>query len=207
MARCGMADVESGTRRELQLHLLDVGRDEFVADIVAADGKVAQTGLYTRWSTAATDGRRGWSALIGCSTTSARRRGHGSARRPGMIASRAGGPLLAGADGALLMATMRSVRLAGLRRQESRRGSVWSVPRVLLRRPYGKGSDPIESFAFEEFAGGPVHDELSVGQRFARHRAATRTRLSGAAAGTWSLATSASSTICRRYRFVRDGGT
>ena len=34
---------------------------------------------------------------------------------------------------------------------------------MLLRLPYGKGSDPIEAFTFEEFAGLPVHDEFLWG--------------------------------------------
>jgi predicted component of type VI protein secretion system len=34
---------------------------------------------------------------------------------------------------------------------------------VLLRQPYGTGSDPIQAFAFEEFAGSPVHDEFLWG--------------------------------------------
>src|SRR5262249_34940394 len=38
-----------------------------------------------------------------------------------------------------------------------------AAPRVLLRRPYGKSSDPIESFAFEEVAGPPHHDDLLWG--------------------------------------------
>ena len=34
---------------------------------------------------------------------------------------------------------------------------------MLLRLPYGKQTDPIESFAFEEFVGPPVHEELLWG--------------------------------------------
>ena len=33
-----------------------------------------------------------------------------------------------------------------------------TVPRVLLRQPYGNGSDPIESLSFEELSGEPAHD-------------------------------------------------
>lgn len=32
------------------------------------------------------------------------------------------------------------------------------LPRVLLRLPYGKGSDPIDTFAFEEMAAGATHE-------------------------------------------------
>ena len=34
-----------------------------------------------------------------------------------------------------------------------------TIPRFLARLPYGRDTDPLESFSFEEFAGRPVHDE------------------------------------------------
>ena len=37
------------------------------------------------------------------------------------------------------------------------------APRVLLRRPYGKSTDPIEQFAFEEQAATPEHETLLWG--------------------------------------------
>jgi type VI secretion system protein ImpC len=37
------------------------------------------------------------------------------------------------------------------------------MPRFLLRQPYGKSSDPIESFAFEEMATVPEHESYLWG--------------------------------------------
>jgi type VI secretion system protein ImpC len=37
------------------------------------------------------------------------------------------------------------------------------APRLLLRLPYGKDSDPVERFAFEEFPEGPAHERLLWG--------------------------------------------
>ena len=82
----------------------------------------------------------------------------------GLIASNAGGQLLAGGDQEL--AGDDEARLAGwqaLRRSEAAPWIALGAPRMLLRMPYGKRSDPIEAFAFEEFDGPPVHEELLWG--------------------------------------------
>ena len=50
-----------------------------------------------------------------------------------------------------------------LRRSDAAPWIALAAPRVLLRLPYGKGSDPIEAFAFEEFVGPPVQEELLWG--------------------------------------------
>ena len=54
----------------LQLHLFDVTREELLADVVAAQGKVAQTGVYRalvdRWRNV--PGGERWSALVGLIT-------------------------------------------------------------------------------------------------------------------------------------------
>ena len=80
------------------------------------------------------------------------------------MASQAGGPLLAGADRALAGDDAGALAAwHALRRSEAAPWIGLATPRVLLRLPYGKGSDPIESFRFEEFAGQPVHDEFLWG--------------------------------------------
>src|SRR5690606_19040667 len=52
---------------ELQLHLFDAGRDELLADLVAAQGRPAETGLHRaladRWRQV--PGAAGWSLLAG----------------------------------------------------------------------------------------------------------------------------------------------
>lgn len=151
---------------DLQLHLFDVSRDELLADVVASNGQLAQTGLYRaladRWRNV--PGGQSWSALV-----SLYRFGPGDAdigllAALGLIAAQAGGPLLAEADPAL--ADDDAAALAGwqaLRRSEAAPWIGLAAPRVLLRLPYGKGSDPIAAFAFEEFAGAPVHEEFLWG--------------------------------------------
>ena len=151
---------------DLQLHLFDVTRDELLADVVAANGQLTQTGLYhalaDRWRNV--PGGQSWSALVGLYRFGSGDTDVGLLAALGLIAAQAGGPLLAEADPAL--ANTEAAQLAGwqaLRRSEAASSIGLAAPRLLLRLPYGKGSDPIAGFAFEEFAGTPVHEEFLWG--------------------------------------------
>ncbi len=150
----------------LQLHLFDVTREELLADVVGAQGKLAQTGLYRalvdRWRNV--PGGQGWSVLVGLIQFGPSSVDIGLLAALGLIASQAGGPLLAGADSAL--AGDDPSALAGwqaLRRSEAAPWIGLAAPRVLIRLPYGKGSNPIEAFQFEEFVGLPAHEEFLWG--------------------------------------------
>jgi type VI secretion system protein ImpC len=150
----------------LQLHLLDVTREELLGDVVASEGRIAQTGLYRTVVDRSRNplGAEGWSALVGLFQFGPSVADIGLLAALGLIASHAGGPLLAGADQTL--AGDDAGALAGwhaLRRSEAARWIGLALPRVLLRLPYGKVSDPIEAFAFEECVGPPAQDELLWG--------------------------------------------
>ena len=150
----------------LQLHLFDVTREELLADIVAAQGKLAETGLYRalvdRWRDV--PAARVGPALVGLIDFGPSNSDIGLLAALGLIASQAGGPLLAGADRALAGDDAGALAAwHALRRSEAAPWIGLAAPRVLLRLPYGKGSDPIEAFRFEEFAGQPVHDEFLWG--------------------------------------------
>jgi type VI secretion system protein ImpC len=56
-----------------------------------------------------------------------------------------------------------SAGLAALRRMPEAAHLGLAMPRFLLRQPYGKSSDPIESFAFEEMATVPEHESYLWG--------------------------------------------
>jgi type VI secretion system protein ImpC len=149
----------------LQLHLLDATRDELLADIVAAQGRLAETALYRALvERSRVPGSAAWSSLVALMRFGPSDADIGLLAALGLIASRAGGPLLA--DGDLSLAGDDEKALAGwlaLRRSEAAPWIALAAPRVLLRLPYGKTSDPIEAFAFEEFAGPPVHDAFLWG--------------------------------------------
>ena len=149
-----------------QLHLFDVTREELLADLVDAQGKIGQSGLYRalvdRWR--GVPGSTGWSVLVALMDFGPSNSDIGLLAALGLIASHAGGPLLAGADWTLTSDDANA--LAGwhaLRRSEAAQWLGLAAPRLLLRQPYGKGSDPIDTFRFEEFAGPPRHDEFLWG--------------------------------------------
>jgi len=149
----------------LQLHLLDVTRDELAGDVVAARGRLDETGVYRQLveRERTIDARR-WSALVGLYAFGSSDADIGLLAALGLLASHAGGPFLAGAD--LTPAGAESGSAAGwqaLRRSEAAPWIGLAAPRVLLRLPYGMQRDPIESFAFEELSGAPPRDQLLWG--------------------------------------------
>ena len=151
---------------DLQLHLFDVGRDELLVDLVAAQGKVESTDVYRalvdRWRNQ--PGGVGWTALLGLYAFGPSDTDVGLLAALGVLASQAGGPLLAGGNSAL--AGDDSPALAGwqaLRRSEVARWIGLAAPRVLLRLPYGKGGDVVEAFKFEELAATPDHEQFLWG--------------------------------------------
>jgi type VI secretion system ImpC/EvpB family protein len=153
--------------QSLQLHVFDVTRDELLGDVVAAQGRIAQMALHRTLVDAlrGAPDAEGWSALIGLFQFGPSETDIGLLAALGLFASHAGGPLLAGADWAAL-AGDDARALAGwqaLRRSEAAPWIGLAAPRVLLRMPYGKSSDPIEAFAFEEFVGAPVQEEFLWG--------------------------------------------
>lgn len=152
--------------QNLQLHLFDVTRDELLRDVVTAQGQIAQTGLYRTLVDRSRDApdAPGWSALIGLFHFGPSPTEMGLLAALGLIASRAGAPLIADGDWALSGDDANALSAwQTLRRSEAARWIGLAAPRVLLRRPYGTGSDPIEAFAFEEFVGAPAHEEFLWG--------------------------------------------
>ena len=148
----------------LSLHLLDVTREELLADLLAAEGKVAKTGLYaTLVERMQPDERRG-SLVVGLFDFGASNADVALLGALGLIASRAGGPFLAGADPVLASGDEQALAAwHALRRSDAAPWIGLATPRVLLRLPYGKVSDPIESFVFEEIARDPDPREFLWG--------------------------------------------
>src|SRR5262245_54434039 len=150
----------------LQIHLFDVRRQELLRDIVESEGKLDETGLYRALVEHAgqVSDSKVWSALVGLIHFGPSPTDAGLLLALAVIASQAGGPFLAGAEEALaaddatVMADWQS-----LRGSQAARWVGLAGPRVLLRLPYGTVTDPIESFAFEEFPGPPQHEDLLWG--------------------------------------------
>ena len=152
---------------DLQLHVFDASRDELLADVVAAQGQLAQTGLHLaladRWRNQ--PGGESWTVLVGLYSFGASDTDIGLLAALGLIASQAGGPLLAAGDTAL--ASGEPATLAGWQALRGSEAAPWiglAAPRVLLRLPYGKAGDPVAAFSFEELpAGEPAHEDLLWG--------------------------------------------
>jgi type VI secretion system ImpC/EvpB family protein len=150
----------------LQLHLFDVTRDELLADAASAGGAISSTGLYRalidRWRNV--PGAQGWSVLTALFDFTPTAEDAGLLAALGAIASQAGAPLLAG-FGAASTAGAENVspEWQALRRSGAAKWIGLAAPRVLLRRPYGRRSDPIDAFAFEEIPGTPEHEHFLWG--------------------------------------------
>ena len=151
---------------QLQLHLFDISREELLDDVVAAQGRIDQTGVYKalvdRWRNQ--PGGQGWSLIAGLYSFGPSVEDVGLLAALGLLASQAGGPFLAAGDPAL--AGDDATALAGWHALRHSEVAPWiglAAPRVLLRLPYGKGSDPVTAFAFEEFGAAPVHGQYLWG--------------------------------------------
>ena len=160
----------------LQVHVLDASRAELVADIVAAGGRMEDTGLCAtalhRWCAPATG--ESCAALIALHEFGPSDADIGLLAALGMLAARMAAPLVAGGD--LALAQGEQAGAAGwhaLRRSEVAPWIALVAPRLLLRLPYGKGYEATEHFAFEEIAASAPNSDFVWG--------------CGALAAAWSL--------------------
>lgn len=145
------------TGPQLQVHLIDISAEELAADLSSVDD-LADSGLYkllVEQPSQEADG--GYSYIAACYHFDATPPHAELLGRAARVAAHAGAPFLTG------MATdafvnrreppHRLVREAfeALRNMPDASYLGLLGPRFLLRHPYGKKSDPISSFAFEEF--------------------------------------------------------
>jgi predicted component of type VI protein secretion system len=106
-------------------------------------------------------GGEAWTLIAGLYTFGGSDADVGLLAALGLIAGQAGGPFVARGDEALAVAPTAGWQ--ALRRSEAAPWIGLAAPRVLLRLPYGKATDPVSGFAFEEFAGAPVHEHFLWG--------------------------------------------
>jgi type VI secretion system protein ImpC len=150
----------------VELRLLDVTRDELAADAAGAVDRL----LGGRGSA---DEASVWPLFVADFTFGSSAEDVSLLERLGAIAQRAGGPLLAAADPGVVGCRSfgetpdhRDWAVDGAaaerwRRLRERPSAQWiglAMPRVLLRIPYGKRSDPMSAFDFEELPTGREHD-------------------------------------------------
>lgn len=156
------------TGEELKLYLLDITEFELAEDIKVTQGQLEQSALYRLLvdNGKGTLGGEAWSMLVGDYSFSTEAESLFLLGALGAIASQAGGPFLAAADASMLACRSlvetpdpREWKTVDKEAEQNwfnlRQSSVaeWiglAQPRILLRLPYGKTSDALEFFEFEE---------------------------------------------------------
>lgn len=169
-----------GDDTQLKFFLLDATDEELAADVAGDD--LSRSVLRQRLvgDTLETPGGQPWSLVIGLTTYEKTVAAAMTLNRLAELAAAAGAPLLAGAGASLcgcrsLVATpdpldwtvpadpAAEVAWAALAMLPRAKWVGLALPRFLLRLPYGSRSQPIESFAFEEFDAASSHDDLLWG--------------------------------------------
>ena len=155
--------VETGS--QLKLYLVDVSKAELAADLSAADHlRESQVWRMLVTDTLGTGGDA-WSVVAGNYSFA---RTVGDAEILGRLArimSVARAPFLGEAD-PVNSGTETDEAARHWERLRQLPEACWvglAMPRFLLRLPYGKKTDPVESFDFEEMPGAPSHEEYLWG--------------------------------------------
>jgi type VI secretion system protein ImpC len=156
------------TGQDLKLYLLDISSDELAEDIKSTQGQLEESWLYRLLveNGAGSLGGEPWSVLVGDYTFTTEAEELSLLAALGAIGSQAGGPFLAAADASMLGCRSlvetpdpRDWKIKDTKAEQGwralRQSSVASWiglahPRILLRLPYGKDSDALDSFEFEE---------------------------------------------------------
>ena len=146
------------TGHQLQVHLLDISAEEFAADLSSVSD-LAESGLYRLLAdTPSQDADGGYSYIAGCYQFDATPPHAELLGRAARVASHAGASFLTGINTDPFTDRKepphRLVREAFAELRALPAASFLGLlgPRFLLRHPYGKKSDPITAFAFEEFS-------------------------------------------------------
>jgi type VI secretion system protein ImpC len=145
------------TGPQLQVNLIDISAEEFAADLSSVTD-LSGTGLYKLLvEQPSQDADGGYTYLAACYRFDATPPQAELLGRAAQVAAHAGAPLLTAIDTDVFTDRKepphRLVRQAfqALRTMPEASWLGFIGPRFMLRHPYGKKSDPISSFAFEEF--------------------------------------------------------
>ena len=160
------------TGAALKLSLIDISQGELMSDLATAED-AHRSGLHKLLvePTVGVDGAQPWGLLIADFMFGARENDALVLERLAAVAAAAGAPCLAGAAPSLVgadnlaatpdpddwqsdLAPAAAAAWSALRSQPAARYLGLALPRLLMRRPYGRRSDPIDSFDFEELEDG-----------------------------------------------------
>ena len=182
----------------LKLFLIDVSKQELAQDLLTS-GDLRSTGMHRLLveRTVGTPGADPWAVIAGDFTFGPSLQDSELLARIGKVAASAGAPFIAGArprllgcDSAVGLPEVKEWKVAmsgesaaswqRLRSSAEARFVGLSLPRFLLRLPYGKDTEPIERFQFEEMPDPGAHENylwgnaafaavLLLAQSFAEH--------------------------------------
>jgi type VI secretion system protein ImpC len=171
--------IETGSR--LKLYLMDISKQELAADL-ASSSDLRATGIYRLLveKSVGTPGAEPWAAIAGNYTFGPEPKDVEVLGRLAKIAAAAGAPFLAAASphflGCVSLAATPEPRdwklpqdaegvsaWAALRRLPEASAIGLALPRFLLRLPYGRKTEPIEAFDFEEMPDTPSHENYLWG--------------------------------------------
>lgn len=160
------------TGESLQLYLLDIAQAELAQDLTGAGENLETSAIHPLLA------GQPWSVLVGDYTFAATRHDMQALAALGAIAARTGAPFLAAADSSLLGCASLSQSAhpstwndnadfmpawQALRENPHAQWLGLALPRILLRLPYGKQTDPLDSFEFEELAAPSEHEAFLWG--------------------------------------------
>ncbi|MFB3892919.1 MAG: type VI secretion system contractile sheath domain-containing protein [Phycisphaerae bacterium] len=159
------------TDETLEVALIDISKEELAADLAAGQGSA----LYRRLveETVHTPGGRPWALAVGCYAFDATADDGGLLGAIGSVAQAAGAPFIAQANSHVAgcesfaatpdprdwrwQATAAAADVWHRLAAAPQAASVGLVaPRFMLRLPYGRDTEAIDSFDFEELADGPA---------------------------------------------------
>ncbi|HUS93420.1 MAG TPA: type VI secretion system contractile sheath large subunit [Phycisphaerae bacterium] len=164
------------TDEDLQLHLMDATKAELIADLMAGDD-LQSTALFKRLvtETVGTQGGKPWSLVAVALPFDKAVLDASLLGRLVKIAKAAGAPIVAAAkdrvagceslaatpdpeDWTVAADADGEAAWAALRQLPEARWLALGLPRMLLRLPYGRETDPIDRFEFEELVEGGGHE-------------------------------------------------
>jgi type VI secretion system protein ImpC len=148
----------------LQVHVLDVSRAELIEDCAAAPS-LAETAMYG--IVVDRVGDKPWSLLVDCNAYGRGQEDAALLARLGTLAQQVDAAVVAGMDWAAFSAGFASLEderaWTALRNSTAATSIALALPNILLRLPYGKGTEPTERFLFTEQASPPVSERYLWG--------------------------------------------
>ncbi len=149
---------------DLKIYLYNLPKDELAEDLLrASDLRTTTAFKILVEQTVRTPGAQPWSVIAANYSFEDSNRDVETLGRLALLANAAKAPLLAAAAGDANHWTKQSAAWKELRAIEEAPSIGLTLPRFLLRLPYGQKTDSIEAFEFEEMPEGSRHNDYLWG--------------------------------------------